>query len=140
MGKLPAAKEPSRGRGVYDRKYMPTDKLMKALVKSKPEPGLWLEDVPVPEIGINDVLIRVRKASICGTDIHILNWDDWAKRTIPVPMVVGHEFMGEIAAVGSTGDADPGAPHLHFEIHRMAPGERWWQGTEINPYPVLARK
>src|ERR1700683_3619123 len=76
-------------------------RLMKALVKSKAEPGLWLEEVPVPEIGINDVLIRVRKASICGTDIHILKWDDWAKRTIPVPMVIGHEFMGEIAAVGS---------------------------------------
>jgi threonine 3-dehydrogenase len=74
---------------------------MKALVKSKPEPGLWLEEVPVPEIGINDVLVRVRKASICGTDIHILKWDDWAKRTIPVPMVIGHEFMGEIVAVGS---------------------------------------
>lgn len=75
--------------------------LMKALVKSKPEPGLWLEDVPVPGIGINDVLIRVKKASICGTDIHILNWDDWAKRTIPHPMTIGHEFMGEIVAVGS---------------------------------------
>jgi threonine 3-dehydrogenase len=80
---------------------MPTEKLMKALVKSRPEPGLWLEDVAVPEIGINDVLIRVRKAAICGTDIHILNWDAWASRTIPVPMVVGHEFMGEIVAVGS---------------------------------------
>ena len=80
---------------------MPATKLMKALVKSKPEPGLWLEEVPVPEIGINDVLIRVKKASICGTDIHILNWDDWAQRTIPVPMVIGHEFMGEIVAVGS---------------------------------------
>jgi threonine 3-dehydrogenase len=74
---------------------------LKALVKSKPEPGLWLEDVPVPQIGINDVLIRVRKASICGTDIHILNWDDWAKRTIPWPMTIGHEFMGEIVEVGS---------------------------------------
>jgi threonine 3-dehydrogenase len=74
---------------------------LKALVKSKPEPGLWLEDVPVPAIGINDVLIRVKKASICGTDIHILNWDDWAKRTIPWPMTIGHEFMGEIVEVGS---------------------------------------
>lgn len=75
--------------------------MMKALVKSKAEPGLWLEEVAVPEIGISDVLIRVRKASICGTDIHILNWDAWASRTIPVPMVIGHEFMGEIVAVGS---------------------------------------
>src|SRR5580693_6720923 len=80
---------------------MATGKLMKALVKSRPEPGLWLEEIPVPEIGINDVLIRVKNASICGTDIHILNWDEWAQRTIPVPMVIGHEFMGEIAAVGT---------------------------------------
>ena len=74
---------------------------MKALCKSRPEPGLWLEEISVPEIGINDVLIRVRRASICGTDIHILNWDEWARRTIPVPMAIGHEFMGEIVAVGS---------------------------------------
>jgi threonine 3-dehydrogenase len=74
---------------------------MKALVKSRPEPGLWLEEVPIPEIGINDVLVRVKKASICGTDVHILNWDAWAARTIPVPMVIGHEFVGEIVEVGS---------------------------------------
>jgi threonine 3-dehydrogenase len=73
---------------------------VKAIVKSKAAPGLWLEEVPMPGIGINDVLIRVKKASICGTDIHILKWDDWAARTIPVPMVIGHEFMGEIVAVG----------------------------------------
>jgi threonine 3-dehydrogenase len=65
---------------------------MKALVKSRPEPGLWLEDVPVPEIGINDVLIKVDRAAICGTDVHIWNWDAWAQKTIPVPMVVGHEL------------------------------------------------
>jgi len=82
---------------------------LKALVKSKAEPGLWLEDLPIPEIGINDVLIRVKKASICGTDIHILNWDDWAKKTIPVPMAIGHEFMGEIVEVGSNvSDFHPG--------------------------------
>jgi threonine 3-dehydrogenase len=75
--------------------------VMKALVKSRPEPGLWLEEVPVPEIGINDVLIRVLRSSICGTDLHIYNWDDWARRTIPVPMVIGHEFVGRIVAVGS---------------------------------------
>jgi threonine 3-dehydrogenase len=74
---------------------------MKALVKTKSEPGLWLQDVPVPEVGINDVLIRVDRTGICGTDLHIYNWDDWAKKTIPVPMVVGHEFVGEVAAVGS---------------------------------------
>ncbi len=74
---------------------------MKALVKKHAESGLWLEDVPVPTIGINDVLIRVRRASICGTDVHIFNWDDWAKKTIPVPMTIGHEFVGEIVEVGS---------------------------------------
>ena len=73
---------------------------MKALVKAKPEPGIWMQEVPVPEIGPNDVLIRVRKASICGTDVHIWNWDPWAQKTITVPMVIGHEFMGEIAKLG----------------------------------------
>jgi threonine 3-dehydrogenase len=74
---------------------------MKALVKSKSEPGLWLQDVPEPKIGINDVLIKVHRTGICGTDLHIYNWDAWAQKTIPVPMVVGHEFVGEIVAVGS---------------------------------------
>ena len=74
---------------------------MKALVKSRPEPGLWLADVPEPEIGINDVLIRVKRAAICGTDIHIWDWNEWASKTIPVPMVVGHEFVGEIVQVGA---------------------------------------
>ena len=73
---------------------------VKALVKAKAEPGIWMQDVPVPEIGPNDVLIRVRKASICGTDIHIWNWDAWSQKTIKVPMVIGHEFMGEIARLG----------------------------------------
>jgi threonine 3-dehydrogenase len=74
---------------------------VKALVKRKAEAGLWLEDVPRPEIGINDVLIKVDRTGICGTDLHIYKWDDWARKTIPVPMVVGHEFVGEIVAVGS---------------------------------------
>jgi len=74
---------------------------MKALVKAKSEPGLWLADVPEPAIGINDVLIHVDRTGICGTDVHIYNWDDWAKKTIPIPMVVGHEFVGEIVEVGS---------------------------------------
>src|SRR3989442_790100 len=76
-------------------------KTMKALVKTKAKPGLWLEDVPAPDIGINDVLIRVHKTGICGTDLHIYKWDEWAQKTIPVPMVVGHEFVGEVVAVGS---------------------------------------
>jgi len=74
---------------------------MKALVKTKREPGLRMEEVPVPALGPNDVLIRVRKAAICGTDIHIFNWDEWAQRTVPVPLVVGHEFTGEVAELGS---------------------------------------
>ena len=74
---------------------------MKALVKSKAEPGLWLEEVPVPGVGINDVLIRVDRTAICGTDVHIWEWDEWARKTIPVPMVVGHEFVGEVVEVGS---------------------------------------
>ena len=91
---------------------------MKALVKSKAEPGLWLQDVPVPQIGINDVLIQIRKTAICGTDVHIFNWDDWARKTIPVPMVVGHEFVGQIVAAGSNvadfhvGDVVSGEGHL----------------------------
>ncbi|MCX6904499.1 MAG: L-threonine 3-dehydrogenase [Verrucomicrobia bacterium] len=74
---------------------------MKALVKRERKPGLWLEEVPKPEIGINDVLIRVDRTSICGTDVHIYHWDEWAQKTIPVPMIVGHEFVGEVVAIGS---------------------------------------
>ena len=74
---------------------------MKALVKSKPEQGLWLEDVPMPEYGPMDVLIRIQKTSICGTDFHIWKWDEWAQKTIKTPMVIGHEFCGEIVEVGS---------------------------------------
>ncbi|MDE0820516.1 MAG: L-threonine 3-dehydrogenase [Opitutales bacterium] len=73
---------------------------MKALVKKEPESGLWLEDVPEPLIGDNDVLIKVDRTGICGTDLHIYNWDEWAQSTVPVPMVVGHEFVGEIVDVG----------------------------------------
>ncbi len=74
---------------------------MKALVKAHAEPGLWLEDIPEPTIGINDVLIRVHRTGICGTDVHIYDWDSWAQQTIPVPMAIGHEFVGEIVEVGS---------------------------------------
>jgi threonine 3-dehydrogenase len=82
---------------------------VKALVKSKEEPGLWLEEVDLPRTGINDVLIRVLRTGICGTDLHIYKWDDWAQKTIPVPMVIGHEFVGEIVQVGSNvADFHPG--------------------------------
>lgn len=91
---------------------------MKALVKSKREPGLWLEDIAEPVIGINDVLIRVLRTGICGTDLHIYNWDEWAQRTIPTPMAIGHEFVGEIVEVGSNvsdfhaGDIVSGEGHV----------------------------
>ncbi len=74
---------------------------MKALVKRKAEPGLWMEEVPTPSVGINDVLIEVLRTGICGTDVHIFNWDAWARKTVPVPLVVGHEFVGRIVEVGS---------------------------------------
>lgn len=76
-------------------------KTMKALVKAKAQEGIWMEEVPVPECGHNDVLIKINKTAICGTDIHIYNWDKWAQQTIPVPMVVGHEFAGVIEKIGS---------------------------------------
>ena len=75
---------------------------MKALVKAKSEPGLWMEDVPMPTVGDNDCLIKVDRTGICGTDLHIFQWDAWARKTIPVPMVVGHEFVGEIVEIGSS--------------------------------------
>jgi threonine 3-dehydrogenase len=91
---------------------------VKALVKSRAEPGLWVEDVAEPSLGINDVKIRVDKTGICGTDVHIHRWDAWAQRTIPVPLVIGHEFVGEVAEVGSNvtgfqpGDTVSGEGHV----------------------------
>jgi threonine 3-dehydrogenase len=91
---------------------------MKALVKTKAERGLWLEEVEEPEIGINDVLVSVRYTGICGTDVHIYEWDDWAQKTIHVPMTIGHEFVGEVVVVGSNvndffaGDIVSGEGHV----------------------------
>jgi threonine 3-dehydrogenase len=91
---------------------------VRALVKSKAEPGLWLEEIPDPVISINDVLVQVRYTGICGTDLHIYQWDEWARKTIPVPMAIGHEFVGEIVAVGSNvndffpGDLVSGEGHV----------------------------
>ncbi len=91
---------------------------MKAICKSRADEGLWLEEVPEPKVGINDVLIRILRASICGTDVHIWNWDQWARKTIKVPTVIGHEFVGRVAAVGSNvagfavGDLVSGEGHL----------------------------
>jgi threonine 3-dehydrogenase len=82
---------------------------MKALVKKESRPGLWLDDIPEPTVGLNDVLIRVNRTGICGTDVHIYKWDAWAQKTIPVPMAVGHEFVGEVVQVGdNVSDFHPG--------------------------------
>jgi threonine 3-dehydrogenase len=99
---------------------------MKALAKAKPEVGLWMEERAVPEIGPDDVLIRVNKTGICGTDIHIWNWDDWAKRTVPVGLVTGHEFAGEIVDIGknveglSLGQRVSGEGHLIGKTSRQS--------------------
>ena len=96
-------------------------KTMKALVKKYAKEGLWLEDVAVPEVGNNDVLVRIQKTAICGTDIHIYNWDDWAQKTIPVPMTIGHEFSGVVAELGANvegvniGDLVSGEGHIVCE-------------------------
>ncbi|MGE5285459.1 MAG: alcohol dehydrogenase catalytic domain-containing protein, partial [Actinomycetota bacterium] len=85
---------------------------MKALVKSRREPGIWMvQDAPVPEVGVHDVMIRVVKSAICGTDVHIYNWDEWSQRTVPVPMVVGHEYVGRVERIGA-------------EVEAFRPGER----------------
>ena len=91
---------------------------MKALVKRNAKEGLWLEDMPEPEIGNNDVLVKIKKTAICGTDIHIYNWDEWAQKTIPIPMITGHEYAGEIVELGSNvtdlniGDIISGEGHI----------------------------
>ena len=88
---------------------MPTT--MQALVKNRAEPGIWRADVPVPAVSTNEVLIRIHMTGVCGTDLHIYNWDDWAQRNIHVPRIIGHEFVGEIAAIG---------PGVHgFAVHSV---------------------
>jgi threonine 3-dehydrogenase len=93
-------------------------RMMKALVKARPEKGLWMQEVPVPEPGLNDVIIKVRKSAICGTDLHIYKWDEWARRTIKTPMVIGHEYMGYIESAGAgvrnlkPGDRVTGEGHI----------------------------
>lgn len=91
---------------------------MKALVKAKPEKGIWMQEMPVPQPGHNDVLIKISKTAICGTDLHIYKWDDWAQKTIKTPMIIGHEYVGHVAAVGSEvtsvkeGDRVTGEGHI----------------------------
>lgn len=88
---------------------------MRALVKAEAKPGLWMQDAPKPEPGINDVLIKVKRTAICGTDMHIWKWDEWAQKTIPVPMIVGHEFVGEIVEMGENVSG--------FEVGQIVSGE-----------------
>jgi len=91
---------------------------MKALVKLRPEKGIWMENVPVPSIGVNDVLIKIKKTAICGTDLHIYKWDDWSKKTINTPLIIGHEYVGEIVDMGTgvenlkIGDRVTGEGHI----------------------------
>ncbi|RKQ71301.1 L-threonine 3-dehydrogenase [Litorimonas taeanensis] len=106
-------------------------KTMKALVKAKSEKGLWMQDVPVPEIAPNEVLIEIERTAICGTDMHIYRWDEWAQNTVPVPMVVGHEYGGRVAAIGSTvtrvavGDRVSGEGHVVGRRSRNARAGRF---------------
>ena len=91
---------------------------MRALVKSRTEPGIWMvEDAPTPVVGVHDVLIRVRKSAICGTDVHIYNWDEWSQRTIPVPMIVGHEYFGVVEQVGAEVEAFKRGDRVSGEGH-----------------------
>lgn len=105
--------------------------MMKALVKAKPEKGLWLQEVPVPEIAPNEVLIKIERTAICGTDMHIYGWDEWAQKNVPVPMVVGHEYGGTVAAIGSTvkrvkvGDRVTGEGHVVGRRSRNARAGRF---------------
>lgn len=101
---------------------------MKALSKLKAEEGIWMTDVPVPELGHNDLLIKIRKTAICGTDVHIYNWDEWSQKTIPVPMVVGHEYVGEVVGIGQEvkgfkiGDRVSGEGHHLWSLPQLS----WW--------------
>lgn len=111
---------------------------MKALAKLKKETGIWMvTDAPVPEPGHNDLLIKIRKTAICGTDVHIYNWDDWSRKTIPVPMIVGHEYVGEVVAIGqevkgfTIGDRVSGEGISPADIAVIAvPGERIYAVTQ----------
>lgn len=104
---------------------------MKALVKAKAEKGLWMQDVPIPEIAPNEILIKIHKTAICGTDMHIYKWDEWSQKNVPVPMVVGHEYGGEVAAIGSTvkrvkvGDRVSGEGHVVGNKSRNARAGRF---------------
>lgn len=115
-------------------------KTMQALVKAKNEPGLWLQDVPVPAPGKSEVLIRILRTAICGTDVHIYNWDSWAQQTIPTPMHVGHEFVGRVAEIGENvtdfkpGDLVSGEGILCVDIAAIV----WLAGDIFAQTPVVS--
>ena len=107
---------------------------MKALAKLKAEEGIWMvHDAPVPEPGHNDLLIKIRKTAICGTDVHIYNWDDWSRKTIPVPMITGHEYVGEVVGIGqevkgfAIGDRVSGEGHITWPLPQLS----------CRPYPFM---
>ena len=141
----PAARhdDPRRGDDAHQLRPLADPEPMRALVKERPDPGLWLVDQPVPEIGPDDVLVKIRKTGICGTDVHIFNWDEWAQKTIPTPMTIGHEYAGEIAAVGAdvkrlkVGQRVSGEGHVIGMRSRAARGGRYHldpetQGIGVN--------
>lgn len=105
--------------------------MMKALVKAKPEKGLWMEEVPIPEIAANEVLIKIERTAICGTDMHIYGWDEWAQKTVPIPLITGHEYGGTVAAIGATvkrvkvGDRVTGEGHVVGRRSRNARAGRF---------------
>ena len=115
---------------------------MKSLMKKYPKEGIWMEDVPMPEIGVNDVLVKIKKTAICGTDVHIYNWDEWSQATIPVPMVVGHEFAGEIVELGKevkgykVGDRVSGEGHV---VCGQTPPLPQYHGDRRQPSRVFCR-
>lgn len=106
---------------------------MKALVKATAEPGLWLDERGIPQIGPDDVLIKIKKTGICGTDIHIYAWDEWAQRTVPVPMVVGHEYAGEIAEVGANVTKFAIGQRVSGEGHVVGMSSRAARGRAVSP-------
>ena len=108
---------------------------MKALEKSRPEEGLWMVDAPVPEIGADDVLIKINKTGICGTDLHIWNWDDWAQRTVPVPLITGHEFAGEIVELGSNVTDLKIGQRCSGEGHLIGHHSRQWRAGKFHLDP-----
>src|SRR6185436_19543052 len=113
---------------------------MKALVKSEAKPGIWMKDIEVPKVGPNDVLIKIGKTAICGTDMHIYNWDAWAQKTIPVPMAVGHEYFGRIVDMGSEVRGFSVGDRVSGEGHATCAATPWvWASIDRAASPSTCR-